>query len=129
VEATDSEGATYEDTIAFIVLDASTLDTLLRTKWNTMKSLLINNDIEGALKYFHAGFRDKYRNMFNLIGTGWLAEIAAEMRDIEYIYSYENNIAKYVIKREEVVNESPLDISYYIYFVKDGNGIWKIENF
>ena len=52
VFVTDTQGITYSDTIAIVVLNQSNLDALLRAKWEAMKTALWNQDINGAVSYF-----------------------------------------------------------------------------
>lgn len=42
------------------------------------------------------------------------------------IYAREGR-AKYRIYREQLVDDTPTTLTFYIYFVKDENGLWKIE--
>ena len=46
------------------------------------------------------------------------------MNAIEMIY-VEGKVAQYRIKRTEDVGE----VTYYIYFAIDGDGLWKIQQF
>ena len=50
------------------------------------------------------------------------------MQNIQLIY-VKDNVAKYRIKKNEVYGGQTFDITYYIYFVVDEDGIWKIEIF
>jgi hypothetical protein len=57
-----------------------------------------------------------------------LPNMAANMRDILLI-SVTGDIAEYVISRTETINGQQMEISYYIYFIKEANGLWKIKSF
>jgi len=50
------------------------------------------------------------------------------MQNIELIYLKED-IAKYRIRREQVFEGQTRTITYYIYFTKNRDGIWQIEQF
>jgi hypothetical protein len=126
-EVTDTESNLYTDTIAIVVVNQAELDALLKAKWEGMKSSLISINIEGALSYFHESSKDDYREIFNLL-IARLPDIASAMREIELIY-IKDRIAKYRLKREEELQGQIYDITYYIYFVKDLNGLWHIESF
>lgn len=65
--------------------------------------------------------------MFQLLANG-LPNIATSMQEIQLIY-LRGDIAKYRIRREQNIKGTPQTITYYIYFVRDENGIWKIESF
>ena len=122
------EGTTYSDTIAVTVSNTSDMDSMLKSKWNGMKSALIIQDIETALSFFRSVPRKKFREIFNAIPPERLAEIATAMRGVELIYIKED-VAKYGIQRERVVNGTIYDVTYFIYFMKDIDGIWKLESF
>ena len=126
-EATDDHNNTYTDTVAVQVLDRTELDALLKAKWNGMKSALINGDIPAALAYFYESSRADYEEIFNILSNE-LPGIASSMRDIDLIYS-EGRLAKYRIKKQEQVQGQNYDVTYYIYFIKDHNGMWRIESF
>jgi hypothetical protein len=126
-EVTDTQSITYTDTAVVVVLNQAELDALLQAKWNGMKSFLINGNIEGTLDYFHAGSKEHHQEIFELL-TDRLPDIVSAMRDIEMIY-LRDKMAKYRIRREEVIQGQTHDITYYIYFVKDVNGLWHIESF
>jgi len=121
------QGETYTDTIAIQVLIEAELDALLRAKWNGMKTALVNGDIEGALNLHHEAFKDRYESIYNLLGND-LPILAQEMLDIELIFA-EGDRAKYAINRDHDIDGQIVTVTYYIYFSKDGNGLWKIERY
>jgi len=127
VEVSDAEGKAYADSLVFLVMDKEMLDALLKEKWQGMKESFGAGDVQKALGFFHSGSRSDYEDIFGALGTR-LPGIAAEMREIEPIY-LEGKLAKYRIKREESVKGQKHDITYYVYFLKDSNGLWQIESF
>jgi len=110
------------------VFDKGQLDVLLREKWNGMKAALGNGDIDGALSYFAYGSKDNYQKIFTSLTKDKLKGIVSEMREIEKI-DFGENRAKYGINRAETIKGLVHDITHYIFFVKDGRGLWKIESF
>jgi len=46
----------------------------------------------------------------------------------ELIYT-EGNVAKYRIRKNELYGEEMISITYYLYFTKDGYGLWKIHRY
>lgn len=118
---------TYSDTVAVVVSDAADTDARIRSKWNGMKSRLIAGDIEGALDYFARPSQDQYRKIFTYL-SDQISGIAANMEEIEQIYA-DDNVAKYRIMKDEVVNGGSYRITHYIYFVRDGYGHWYIDSF
>lgn len=126
VEITDDQANVHSDSMAIEVLDPVVLDTLLKNKWDGMKSAMVSGDIEHAVTYFIERARDKYRTLMQEITD--LPAFANNMEDIEMIY-YNSGIAKYRIHRTEDVNGTPTPITYYIYFTRDMDGMYKIYKF
>lgn len=118
---------TYEDTVAVEVLEKSVIDEKLKEKWNGMKTALSNINIEGSIKYFTESSREKFHEAFSAISAS-LPQIASEMADVEMIYC-KNWTTKYRIVRHQLIEGEYRDITYYIYFVADNDGIWKISQF
>jgi hypothetical protein len=123
----DAESNVHTDAVTILVMDLATIDGKLRAKWSAMKTALIAVDNQKALAHFHSGTKSDYADIFSALGTQ-LPGIASAMREIEPIY-FESKVAKYRIKREETVQGQTYDVTYYIYFVKDSNGLWQIQNF
>jgi len=120
---TDNQGNIYFDTIAITVLNKTEMDFLLKGKWEGMKEAILTQNIEKTLAYFLKTSQERYCYIFtNLLSS--LPDIATNMQAIEMI-STEDGVAEYRIKRLEDVGE----LTYYIYFVLDENGLWKIQQF
>ena len=127
ITVTDNLGNAYSNTAAITVSSKTEMDTLLKAKWEGMKTALTNGDVEGAVGYFHEGSQAKYREIFQLLQNE-LPNISANMQDTQLIY-LKGNIAKYRIRREQEIKGTLQTITYYIYFVRDENGLWKVESF
>ncbi|MBI5099605.1 MAG: hypothetical protein HZB30_10250 [Nitrospirae bacterium] len=121
--STGPDSNVYQDTIVVTVLNKTQLDTLLKGKWEGMKGALMDSDAQGATDYFITRNRDRYAAIFSSLQND-LPSIAGEMQPIELIY-IEEGVAQYRIKRMEGTTE----FSYYIYFVRDVDGIWRIKQF
>jgi hypothetical protein len=127
VQVQDPYSYMHTDAVTIHAVDLATLDGMLRAKWNAMKTALIAGNNQKALAYFHSGTKSDYADIFSALGTN-LPGIASAMREIEPIY-FESKVVKYRIKREETVQGQTYDVTYYIYFVKDSNGLWQIQSF
>jgi hypothetical protein len=88
-----------------------------------MKQKLANQDVEGALEYFLKSSKEKYQYIFTSL-LDKLPDLVSKMREVEMI-STENGIAECRISRLEDVGE----VTYYIYFFHDEDGLWKIQQF
>jgi hypothetical protein len=126
-EVTDSVSNMSSDSLAMFAMDGATLDALLTAKWVGMKTAMATQDVEGALPAFLETSKDKYREIYTNLLTQ-LPQLAADMQNIEMIYAKDGR-AKYRIIRQQIIEGAPVDITYYIYFNRDANGIWKIDEY
>ena len=122
-EVMDDESNTYADSVAIVVLDKEELDALLKAKWGGMKTALANKDIENALKYFAENAQELYSDLFTALYDS-LPQIVQELGDIQFIGMMENS-AEYDIRTVRDDKE----YSFYLLFVRDEDGLWKISSF
>ena len=127
VTVTDTEGLIYTATSIVNVIDPIRLDLLLQLKWGGMREALGQSDIEKAVGYFTGGSRDRYRQIFDLI-QGDLVEEAAGLQDIVLV-AFNGSTAKYRIQRTVNNNGQSQILTYWVYFIQDTDGIWRIKQF
>ncbi|MBF0338615.1 MAG: PKD domain-containing protein [Nitrospirae bacterium] len=127
VTVTDSAGNTYTDRIAITVLDETETDAMLRVKWDSMKATFASGDIEGGLQYICTGSRDDYRSDLQFLGDGVPATFSL-MQEISLLY-VRNGVASYRIRQNEDIEGSSVEITYYIYFKRDTDGVIRIDRF
>jgi hypothetical protein len=123
VIAMDSQGNTHSTNTMVHVLNKTEMDGLLKGKWEGMKQALGQRNINEALNYFIMTSREEYNEIFELLVTQ-LPNLISAMTEINLI-ELTGNTAEYYIKRSQRGEE----ISYFIYFVKDEKGLWKISSF
>ena len=121
VTVTDNSGNTYSDTIAITVFSKTEMDTLLKGKWEGMKGGLSQGNIEKALKYIAAPSQNMYRYNFELMSS-LLPAIAQDMGNITLV-KIVDNLAEY----EMTATQDGQTLSFYVEFVRDTDGIWKIR--
>jgi len=124
---TDAAGAQRVFRTVVQVYDRPAIDGVLRAKWNGMKSALALGNSEGALGFFTDMEQGRYRAIFTALSPH-LAGIAQEIGDIELIYVVEGR-AKYRLLRTQLWGGQLMTLTYYVYFVQDGSGFWRIEGF
>ncbi|MBI3031171.1 MAG: SMP-30/gluconolactonase/LRE family protein, partial [Candidatus Rokubacteria bacterium] len=122
---TGAQGSQSTVTTVVNVLDRAQMDSFLKSTWNAMKAALIRNDIEAALLLFSPPQQDRFRTLFGLLSTR-IAQIAADMQDIELIYLVEGQ-AKYRLPRTQMYAGQLMTLTYYVYLVQDDGGFWSIE--
>jgi len=109
-----------------MVEDLQLFDAKLRGKWSGMKDKLGETKAVDALKNISRSSREMYGKVFTDLATQ-LPGIVDNMQDIQMIYTHER-LSKYRIRRVHNVNGKDVTITYYIYFVKDADGLWRIES-
>ena len=88
-----------------------------------MTAALAVGDITSAVGNFSELTKDSYQEQFTEIAES-LPQVAAAMANIT-IVKVEDNVAEYDLR--DMIDGVPY--SYYLLFVKDKVGIWKIRNF
>ncbi len=123
ITVTDDQSNQYTDTIAINVLSLDEMDTLLKAKWEDLGTALINDDIEKALALFDEGFREVYREQFIELSS-ILNTIGNELGYLRLV-AIGDNRAEYEI----IVTREGVTYSFYLLFVRDKDGLWKIRAF
>ena len=100
------------------------LDTVLRSQWNEMREALARNDIDKAVSYFAYENRELYREIYTALADQ-LPQVAQDLGDIKLIV-IEHRTAKYRLIRKEIIKGKTYDITYYVYFILDRDGVWRI---
>jgi hypothetical protein len=127
VDITDTAGNHYTDTVIVNVVDASQMDSIFKPIWNGLKNALKDGNTTSALNYIAPSSRQKYSEAFTALQAD-IVQIATNMQDVEIVY-VNDAVTKYRIKREQTINGQYSTISYYIYYRKDSNGQWLIDEF
>jgi len=123
VTVTDNQGNVYTETTIVNVLSREEMDALLRSKWEGMKGALSQGDIESAASYFDESAKSGYKEHFTVLAP-MLSEIVQDLNDIQLIGMMTNAI-EYDIRTIREGTEH----SFYLLFVKDKDGLWKIRSF
>lgn len=127
VTALDNAGQTYVAGKVIVVQDKASVDALLSSRWSGMSSSLQSGDVDGSLEGIAFGRRDKYRSIF----TPLLPQLSTIFTSTSYpeFIKAEGSIAQYRVKRNQSWNGVQQTISYYVWFVQDSDGVWRIDRF
>ncbi|MGH2660592.1 MAG: Ig-like domain-containing protein [Actinomycetota bacterium] len=117
---TDDQGRVVTTTTTIQVLDQAATIALFQGKWGALKAALTRSDIEGVLQGVAVGIRPRYRPALQAIG-GDLPVLAATLGDLQVI-SVQDGLAETATVRLEDGQRRV----YFIYFVPDDDGIWRI---
>jgi hypothetical protein len=77
-------------------------------------------DIDQAVNAFDESSRARYLEIMEQ-AKDFLPQMAEELKHMEEVYRTDD-MAKYKVRRVE----DGVEVTYYIYFVRDENGVWKI---
>lgn len=119
--ATDQQGATYSTTYVVVIYDPAERDRLFTDLWNGMNTSLVGGDHDRALPHLNASAKAKYGPVFTALRPH-LAEIVASYSPLRQV-SYSSDIGEYAVTR---MAEGQKRL-YLIYFLKDGDGVWRLD--
>jgi hypothetical protein len=118
---TDTQGRTYQDSVAVNVLSLTAIDTLLKSKWEGMKAALQSGDIETALGYFTPEAKEKYRYVFQALQPN-LSTIVDSLQSIRLVEVQQDVVECFTNRIEDGILNA-----YFVYFSRDPNGLWKLS--
>jgi Glucodextranase, domain B/FG-GAP repeat/Carboxypeptidase regulatory-like domain/FG-GAP-like repeat len=121
--AVGPDGQTYTDSVTITVVNRWQLDSQLRAKWENIRTALAAGDVATAVTNFNPLTMEIYREQFTSLSAS-LPTIAAGMGNIMLV-RVEDDQAEYDM--HDTVNGT--EYSFYLLFVKGGDGLWKIRNF
>jgi hypothetical protein len=119
----DGAGNAFTSTAPVWVIDAAALDALLRAKWSAVKNALRAGAIEDALTHIAIGKRPVYRAVFMALGSQ-LAAIDQILTDISAVRHAGLWSDYHMLRLEDGV-----ELSYFVLFVVDEDGIWRLKFF
>ncbi len=122
ITVTNSMGVITERSFVIVGYEPTTMDQTIRSVWLSMTGALASGDIDGALVYFQNGSKNKYRDIFQAL-SGDLPSIMGSFSSLQESELY-SNYGEYAINRD-IDGENRL---FFIYFIRDGDGIWRIES-
>jgi hypothetical protein len=121
VVITDASGDTSTRQLVIEAIDETALDQKLRAIWKGMNDGLLAGDQDRALVYLNAGARAKYGPVFEVL--------MPHMPDIVASYStlakshLNGAFGEYAVKRQ-LDGKNRL---YLLYFLRDPDGVWRID--
>ena len=118
---TDVNGNTYSKTV--IVNVAPMPD--LKAKWDNMKSALAAGNISDALNYIALAARSTYQQQFQALADAGILNLAiSDMGDFS-LNQFMGNAAL----GDMQITVNGVVYSYAVTFIKDDDGIWRIQSF
>jgi len=122
VRVTDAAAHVYAATTTVVVYDGSSLDPMLRAMWTSMNNALVAGDLVGATRYLSDAAASIYAPAFTTLNGSFPGIVASygTFSTIRISAGY----AEYALTR--VVGSSRQ--VFLIYFVRDGDAIWRLDS-
>jgi hypothetical protein len=125
VRVTDAQGVSRVATGVVEVYDTATVTGQLQTRWTSMREALTAGNVEAAVSVFAESSRESYRGIFTaLAGVGALAPLAQDLAGIRLV-RIGNKHAEYELR----ATRNGVEYSYFVLFVIDGDGLWRLWAF
>lgn len=125
--AVDAAGLEYTALKTVVVENLIAVNAILSERWSSLSNALQEEDTEGALINIFPERREKYRGIFATLQTR-LPGIMGSLPTPELL-SVKGHVAQYRLIREQIWEGAPRTITYYLWFVRDKDGIWRLEAF
>ncbi len=104
------------------VLDRAGLDAALQARWNALRDAVRRGDVAAAVGAFAHGSQDAYRETFTALATaGALPQVAADLGPVRLV-QIRDGAAEYDLRAARGGTE----YSFYVRFVLDDDGIWRL---
>jgi len=123
ISVTDGSDNVFEKDTVVNVDDEPDLQGI----WNSMRTALSTGDVSKAVTYISPTTRESYRGNFNTLAQmvpQSLQNMASEMADMQ-VYEIGSTYALGDFR----FSKNGEMISFGVHFMKDGDGIWRIERF
>jgi hypothetical protein len=120
---TDATGNHISASAVVQVYDRASVDTLLQAKWRGMRDALRRGDIQDALRFIATDSRDEFWADFTTLSP-FLPTFASALEDIRFVAVRDEHI-----EYELVSVENGVSFSYYVEFIRDADGVWRLAFF
>ena len=122
---TDTQGVQTNTGAIVQVFDRSQLDAFLQGKWNALRDALSRADVPAAVSLFALASRDAYQDQLGaLAGAGALQQVGSDLGVIRMVRTMAN-AAEYEVR----AFRNAVEYSFYVLFVVDSDGVWRLRVF
>jgi hypothetical protein len=122
IRVTDSRGTVHAKTLYIVVNDAAQMDTLFKSIWDGVNQALIRGDSDTALKYLNESARRKYGPVFQAL-LPHMPAIIASFSPLQRSKISED-IGEYAINNMR----DGQNWLFFVYFLKDNDGVWRLDS-
>lgn len=121
ITVTGSDGATHSLKLAVAVMDTQKIDELFATIWDGMNNALRSGDIPMAVKHLNESAKRKYQPVFEVLKPDMI-QIINSYSSLRRA-SISEDVGEYAVVRS-LNGQNHL---YLIYFLKDADGVWRLD--
>lgn len=118
---TDQQGTVHDTQVAIVVQDVAALDVMFKALWNDMNAALVAGDKATAMQFLTATAQAKYGPVFDAL-LSHMPEIIASYSPFQQV-SISAEIGEYALTRI-IDGQNRL---FLVYFLKDSDGVWRLE--
>lgn len=119
------DGTLLRATALVLAEERSAVDSVLSARWNVVSSALRAQSVEAALSDFLPESQEKYRRMFTSLSDR-LPALYADLPAPELV-KVQGNLAQYRIRRTQLWEGQPKVLTYYVWYARDAQGLWKVQ--
>lgn len=121
----DASGAAGTASAVIHVLDAGSLDALLRAKWTALRAALQAGDVAAATELLALTSRSSFQaELSALAAAGVLSQVAADLGALRMVKA-RSGVVEYEVRAER----NGVMYSFPVVFVLDVDGVWRIWTF
>jgi len=121
IKVTDNSDEVFEKSTVVNVHDYPDLMGI----WNAMRAALAAGDVNKAATYMSLATRENSRTLYNTLATAEvIGQFASGLSDMQVI-----SVTPYTAEGDLRIIENGTEFSYFVLFVKDDDGIWRIHSF
>ncbi len=121
IEITEGSGSSHSLEFAVVIQDTTVLDAIVNEMWSGLNESLIRGDIARASRYLNNAAEWKFRPVFQALLPN-MADIISSYSPL-YRISASEDIGEYALVRAH----SGQKRLYLIYFLKDADGVWRLD--
>ncbi len=121
IQITDSQSTVHRKALIVVVNDAAQMDQLFTNIWNGMNNALKVGNVNGAAQYLNESAKRKYQPVFEALKAKF-PQIIASYSPLRRV-SISSDIGEYSIVR----NFNGQNRLYLIYFLRDADGVWRMD--
>ncbi len=123
LRAIDGAGNVTQENLTLTWVAYDPIDAPFMSVWDGLKSALLAGNKAAALEYVAVGSRERFGRVFtDLMPT--MGAVFVSLYNLKRV-SIDEDVAEYFVNQKE--DGTNREMGFFIYFVKDGDGAWRIS--